>query len=37
MFNIVLGVFIALNLYSFEIMYVYIKSKKKKLKNITKK
>lgn len=34
MFNIILGVFIALNLYTFEIMYVYIKSKKKKLKNL---
>lgn len=37
MFNIILGVFIALNLYTFEIMYVYIRSKKKKLKNLGKK
>lgn len=37
MFNIILGVFIALNLYTFEIMYIYIKDKKKKLKNLGKK
>lgn len=37
MFNIILGVFIGLNLYTVEIMYIYIKDKKKKLKNLGKK